>query len=115
MSAPYFYYTVDFWYPGVSVNMPGDYPASRQADKDHDAAYQDAVDAITTLGWEYKHCYSWPDGSLYLFLRCTEGASEQVEALIQEQAKIVKVQTATAHPSDYRTHQGGKIIADLWM
>lgn len=103
----FFYYTVDFSY------CPA-FPETEEAVDDHDRAYQNATDVIEALGWEYKHCYSYPDGSLYLFLRCPESSSEKVESQLQKKSKTEQGPYAEPHPSDYMTHQG-KLISDLWI
>jgi len=109
------YYIVQFRYRGRTVMSPGEYPESDQAVKHNEMAYFTAKTTIEKLGWEWKHAYSWPDGSLYLYVMTLEEevstVTDKINDLLPE---VMQVGNVGKLPPQAKT-MGEKAVCALFM
>jgi hypothetical protein len=67
----YTYWWLSFDYPGPTVNIPTEDERTQAASQALSDAERSVDYALTKLGIEHRHSYSWPDGSVVYAIRLT--------------------------------------------
>lgn len=106
------YYSVAFFYPGPRSNSGEDHEASKVAS----AAEREVHNRLKSLGCEARHEYSWPDGTLYLYVK-TDMSGSDLQSKFGED-KGIRIRTvqeiqSEEKPESYGIHRG-KTIAQIF-
>lgn len=86
------YFTIEFYYPGPYDSIPG---FNREADNRNGEAEKDAYELLMVAGYDARHEYSWPDGSLYLVIRTEDEYKTVVGNLRDRKLRLVEVSGVT--------------------
>lgn len=97
------YYLLDFFYKGPFSNSGVGGGASRALV----TAEKAVVKTLARGGFDFRHAYSWPDGSLYFYLRTDLSGKEvegQLEAAfpIESNVHVAKVHDALATENPHK-------------